>query len=478
MAVLTDYSIIRKVIMNTLKNFFHGNNGQALQKIAEKLWDHNYDCFLAGGCVRDLLLGRPFKDIDVVTNATPDQVIELFPQHIPVGKKFGIIVVLQDGFSFEVATFRTDGEYVDGRHPDSVQFASPLEDAKRRDFTINALFYDLKNNKILDFVNGEQDLNRKLIRAVGVPQKRFQEDYLRILRAIRFQAQLDFTIEKETWGALIAEVPFLKKISGERIAQELQKGTQANAKLFLQQLQASGAWQVIFSFINDYGWENSECNSLSSGNASKTSNSIINNKILIRSDSLNLGSALALLFLQSQVKHCVDAFVLESPEEIKWQAPYLKFIRDTSLLLKPSAQDEKNLKFLAALPCWAKYWEQLRLGFQYEILHQWQNTFFAELLTDFLKAGYFSDKTIPDKVKSNILHKTIHDKTISENTNQNLLQMKTKPTCYLTGEDVLILPPQYRGACLKEALYLQWEGKLNSREESLNWFKEYVKLKK
>ncbi|MBM4152366.1 MAG: CCA tRNA nucleotidyltransferase [Kiritimatiellaceae bacterium] len=182
-----------------------------------------FTAFFAGGCVRDRLLGRPAKDYDIATNARPEQVEALFPKTVAVGKAFGVIMVVEDQTETEVATFRIDGGYQDGRRPDSVEFCGAEEDAKRRDFTINGMFYDPINDQLIDYVDGQADLQKKIIRAIGKPDLRFTEDHLRILRAVRFAHTLGFTIEPETRSAIRQHAPDLTHISCERIENEFSR---------------------------------------------------------------------------------------------------------------------------------------------------------------------------------------------------------------------------------------------------------------
>lgn len=179
--------------------------------------------YFAGGCVRDLLLGLTPKDFDVATDAPPDVVRKLFPNTQAVGAAFGVILVRQRKSTIEVATFRTDGAYTDGRRPDSVRFTTAEEDAQRRDFTINGLFLDPIENRIIDYVGGQIDLKARVIRAIGDPAKRFEEDYLRMLRAVRFAARLDFEIEETTYKAIELHASAITRISPERIADELRR---------------------------------------------------------------------------------------------------------------------------------------------------------------------------------------------------------------------------------------------------------------
>lgn len=189
--------------------------------IATRLREHGHIAYFAGGCVRDMLSGKLPKDFDIATDAPPETVQKIFSRTYAVGAKFGVIVVLEDGFQFEVATFRCDDAYVDGRRPTAVHFSSPEEDAKRRDFTINGMFFDPAKNEVIDFVNGRSDLTARIIRAIGEPAERFREDRLRMLRAIRFAVVLDYQIDDRTWQALIEQAPSIMEISAERIRDEL-----------------------------------------------------------------------------------------------------------------------------------------------------------------------------------------------------------------------------------------------------------------
>ncbi len=195
---------------------------EAAIKIIRRLRRNGCEALLAGGCVRDMLLRRRCRDYDVATDARPEVVCRLFRRTLKVGAKFGVVIVLMEGRQVEVATFRTETGYVDGRHPGKVIFATAEEDAARRDFTINGMFYDPLKRKILDYVGGRSDLKKALIRTIGRPRQRFGEDYLRMLRAVRFSAQLGFLIEPATLAAVCNNAQKITKISGERIAAELE----------------------------------------------------------------------------------------------------------------------------------------------------------------------------------------------------------------------------------------------------------------
>ncbi len=196
---------------------------QSARQIVTRLQEAGHSAYWVGGCVRDFLLGREPKDYDVATSALPEQVEALFPRTIPVGKQFGVIIVLEEGVEFEVATFRAEADYRDGRRPETITFANAEADASRRDFTINGLFFDPVTNRLHDWFDGEADLKAKIIRTIGLPEERFGEDHLRMLRAVRFAAQLGFGIEPATFAAIQKLAFKIQGISAERIREELLK---------------------------------------------------------------------------------------------------------------------------------------------------------------------------------------------------------------------------------------------------------------
>jgi poly(A) polymerase len=200
------------------------NGRQLADHICRILRDRGHQAYLAGGCVRDILLGREPVDYDVATDATPDRVQKLFPNSLAVGAKFGVVIVTDGPTQVEVATFRRDVSYSDGRHPDRVEYASsPEEDVKRRDFTINGLMLDPFSNEVLDYVGGEKDLRAGIIRAIGNPEDRFREDKLRMIRAVRFAALFRYAIESGTFVAITKLAPDIFQVSAERIRDELTK---------------------------------------------------------------------------------------------------------------------------------------------------------------------------------------------------------------------------------------------------------------
>lgn len=196
---------------------------QSATELARQLRQAGHVAYFAGGSVRDKILTQEPKDYDIATSATPAEVLEFFPKANEVGAHFGVIIVRHHGHHVEVATFRTDGSYKDGRRPEVVTFSSPEEDAQRRDFTINGLFEDPESGEVIDFVGGQADLEAGILRAIGDPVARFTEDSLRLLRAIRFATRFGFTIEANTWQAITDHAELLKRISPERIRDEFSR---------------------------------------------------------------------------------------------------------------------------------------------------------------------------------------------------------------------------------------------------------------
>jgi poly(A) polymerase len=235
---------------------FLPNGKQHAAEIVRMLRERGHQAYFAGGCVRDLLLGRDPADYDVATDATPQQVMQIFPQTFAVGEQFGVVLVPESdalaltgedarrstGAAVEVATFRSDVGYSDGRHPDEVRFTKdPRQDVQRRDFTINGMMLDPATNEVLDFVGGREDLKAGIVRAIGDPERRFAEDKLRMLRAVRFAARLDYKIAPATMAAIQKLAPQIRQVSCERVRDELTKMlTEGRASRAFELLDTSG----------------------------------------------------------------------------------------------------------------------------------------------------------------------------------------------------------------------------------------------
>ncbi|HEV3317914.1 MAG TPA: CCA tRNA nucleotidyltransferase, partial [Candidatus Angelobacter sp.] len=236
------------------------DRAQQATQIVQKLRAVGYSAYLAGGCVRDLILGREPADYDVATSATPQEVMRIFPQTYAVGAQFGVVLVPirrdttdgeKDNYAIEVATFRSDGLYSDGRHPDQVQFSKDARsDVQRRDFTINGLLLDPVSKEVFDYVGGREDLEREIIRTIGDPRERFAEDKLRMLRAVRFAARFGYTIEATTLAEIQARAAQIHQVSRERIRDEILKMlTEGRARRALELLDETGLLEQVLPEI-------------------------------------------------------------------------------------------------------------------------------------------------------------------------------------------------------------------------------------
>lgn len=224
-------------------------------EIVRTLTKENHCAYFAGGCVRDMLLGHEPKDYDVATSALPEQVMALFPRNVPVGVSFGVVRVLSDGddpTQVEVATFRSESGYTDGRHPGKVEFSSAETDVKRRDFTINGMFFDPLKNSVIDMVGGQADLKARVIRAIGSPLDRFREDRLRMLRCVRFATRLGFAVDDATMASIKTEADTTSDISAERIRDELNLMlTGPNPRKAMEMLKETGLLRELLPEIDD-----------------------------------------------------------------------------------------------------------------------------------------------------------------------------------------------------------------------------------
>jgi poly(A) polymerase len=219
--------------------------------IVKRLREKGFIAYFAGGWVRDYLMGHPSSDIDIATNASPEQIIDLFSHTIPVGIAFGVVIVVEKGHHFEVATFRQDIHYLNGRTPEKIEFSTPEEDASRRDFTINGMFYDPLTQEIHDFVGGKIDLEKKIIQTIGNAHERFEEDRLRMIRAVRFASRFDFAIAPETDSAIRSRAHTLfPSVAIERVWQELSKMRDyPHFDRAITEMARLGLLQVIFPML-------------------------------------------------------------------------------------------------------------------------------------------------------------------------------------------------------------------------------------
>lgn len=220
-------------------------------RVLRTLRGAGHESYLCGGSVRDALMGRQPNDWDIATDAPPERVEALFPRTVAVGKAFGVVVVVEEDVNYQVASFRADGKYVDGRRPETVRYSSAKEDAERRDFTINALFYDPETDRVIDYVGGQEDLKRRVLRTVGDPRRRFQEDHLRLLRAVRFAASTGFDLDPATRDAVTEMADRVRTVSAERIGAEITRMlVEGNARRSIELLVETGLSNVTLPEID------------------------------------------------------------------------------------------------------------------------------------------------------------------------------------------------------------------------------------
>lgn len=397
-------------------------------KIYETLTAQGYQTYLAGGCVRDLLLGVRPSDIDIATAATPSQVKKLFLKTIDVGENFGVTRVIENGQDIEVAVFRTDGDYQDGRHPETVVFSDPEHDAQRRDFTINALFLDLQKNEVIDYVGGLKDLALKIIKTVGPSEQRFQEDHLRVLRALRFSAQLGFEIEGSTLSAVQKMKELLKKVSGERVRDEVLKLLKSwQPHVGFELIISTGIFEILFGKLPP--------ESLS-----------LWKKIFplpsdLRSEIFWLGFFWPLLEAEA-----------EGQSSIPWNE-----IEDQ---VKLSRVERKAFKSARDFLKKREHWQGQKLGEKILFMHQ---NVGPSLIA-------FTALSFPAWASEFMNLKKEYERVAPQGQ---------LPEPYLKGQDVADLQGPERGGALEAAYLEQLEGSVRSRGEALQWLTAYPKgLKK
>ncbi len=425
-------------------------NKQAAIRIIRQLRDAGFEAMLAGGCVRDMLLKRKPKDYDVATDAKPNDVAKLFRRTLNVGAKFGVVVVLIDKIQIEVATFRTESGYADGRHPSKVQFTNAREDAARRDFTINAMFFDPVAKKVIDYYKGQADLKKRIIRTVGKPAERFGEDYLRMLRAVRFSTQLGFAIEPKTRAAICDGAKNITKISGERIAAELEGIlVSPNRAEGLKLLIEMGLAEFIFPGFCVSEAEFAVC-------------VLANLPVQI---SFPLG--LAVLFAASIATEDTDFLSHREHRDKKNKTSVrsvakLKFSQWLELL-KLSRNQEKQIEFiLDKRGCLLK---ELSL---------------AELKL-LASEPYFEDLFALQKAIQKASNQTVGPLTKLRKRIKQLKGVELRPKPLLNGHDLMalgVVPGPSLGQLAKEMYIAQLEGKLRSPDDAKQWVAKWLQAHK
>lgn len=404
-------------------------NRQAAIKIIKRLHRNGHQALLAGGCVRDMLLGRTASDYDIATDAQPKDITRLFKHTLKLGAKFGVVIVLLEGQQVEVATFRTETGYADGRHPAIVEFSNIAEDAHRRDFTVNGMFYEPLKKEIIDYVDGQLDLKKRLIRTIGKADERFSEDYLRMLRAIRFSTQLGFVIEPMTFSAICSNAKNIAKISGERISMELEGIlVHPNRSVGVSRLVESGLINAIFP---DFNGQRAEFAIKVLGQLRKRVDFVL---------------ALAGLFAGCESKFAIGK--IKVLKLSKNQARHIKFLltgRDKLLLADKMSLAE--LKITLSEPY---FWDL------YELQRAIQKTRFS------------GNKALWPLIKLKKRIKELGD-----------IELKPKPL--LNGHDLIRLgavPGPSLGQLAEEMYIAQLEGELKETKDVEKWVKKWLKKHK
>ena len=415
--------------MKSIESFFSQNPlWPEVCHVLNQLKNQKFDALIVGGAVRDAWMKKIPKDFDVATNAHPDQVKKIFKHSQFVGKSFGVIhLPFKNGQHIEIATFRKDGTYIDGRRPESVEFTSIEEDAKRRDFTINALYYDFHKKKVIDFFEGIKDIEEKKIRTVGNPEVRFQEDYLRIIRALRFSVTFDFEIEEKTFKTLKNLMPQIVHLSKERVIQELDKIFSNRSVSFLKVSVLFLKTCFLQTFWNELSWENE-----------------INQKFWNFKNEKNI-LHWCLLF-----SFIVDQKSSNLKEKLKD-------------LLKKSMLSNKKMNQILAFFNFYEEWmnPKTRIGKRLQLLHIESGQAFFDL-TKHIQENVYSQKMNHEEVLNQYLH-TFKQKL---------------PSAFLSGQDLIQLKVEQgpQMSALLEVLYHeQLEGRIHSRNEAFGLLKTLKK---
>lgn len=435
---------------------FKNGAAAAAFRIAEALNKKGHTAYFAGGCVRDFLMNRAPEDFDIATTALPEQVEALFPRTVPVGKQFGVIIVLDGDKPYEVATFRTEGGYADGRHPGHVEFSVPEDDARRRDFTVNGLFYDPFGKKVIDFVGGQTDLKAKVIRAIGKPEERFEEDKLRLLRAVRFASSLGFEIEAETWKAVKAKAHEIKQVSPERIREELIKIlTRPNPARGLDLLSESGLLKEILPEVEKMKGCQQQPDYHPEGDV------FVHTRLLL--EKLDKPDAiLALSALFHDVGKPVTFMIKDGKIKFYEHAPIgARMTRDIMKRLRFS-NDEIN----AVSECVNNHMkfadvQKMRSG----------------KLKLFVVRPTFETELELHKIDCQSSHGMLDNYYFLKEKLKEYAAEELKPKAFLSGHDLQQLgmkPGPDMKPMLEELYVLQLEGALKSREEALSWARKEI----
>ncbi len=432
--------------------------------IVKELVADGFIAYYAGGSVRDLLIrDKSPEDYDIATNATPDQIQALFDRTLEVGKQFGVIIVLIGDDQFEVATFRTESDYQDGRHPGEVSFSTPEEDAKRRDFTINGMFYNPLNDELIDYVGGQRDLKAKIIRAIGGPYERFAEDKLRILRAVRFYVQLGFEIEPATFDAIKDFADKINDVSMERIRDEFTKGLTSKAPdKFVQVCSQLGLLNEIIPEVERMrGVEQPE--------EYHPEGDVYTHTLLALAQLSNPCTTVAYGVLLHDIAK-PDTF--EIRDRIRFNKHDTSGARLTARILRRMKFANKDIKRISALVK-----EHMRFIHCQEMR--------KSTLKRFMRSDYFEELLELHKVDCIASHGDLSNyyfcKEKLKEFQEESLRDALKPAPILNGDDLLKMgldEGPIIGDILKKVEDEQLEGNLNTREEAVEFVKKLVEDEK
>ena len=432
------------------------SNKAAAIEIIGKLQEKGHIAYLAGGCVRDMLRGEIPKDYDIATSALPEEITSIFSKTREVGVHFGVVIVIVNNQAFDVATFRNDGSYKDGRHPEEVTFSTPQDDTARRDFTVNGIFFDPISEKYIDFVEGKSDIDKKVIRAIGEPNLRFQEDHLRLLRAIRFAARFDYEIETETWNSIKSNASGISKISKERIRDELTKILlNENRVLGFDLLVESGLMEhIIPEILQLKGCEQPP-------QFHPEGDVFIHTRLML---SL-LKDAPSIELVLSVLLHDIGKPATYSFDE---EADRIRFNGHDKLGAEMSDQILRELKFSNSI-----IEDVVQMVANHMTFKDVQNMRQSKLKR-FMSRSTFNDEIELHRVDclgswGGLDNYDFLNKKMIEFANEPII-----PQPLLTGKDLIELgwsPGPDLGQTLNSVQDLQLEGKLNSKDEALDWVK-------
>ena len=424
--------------------------------IVQKLHDAGHYALFAGGCVRDYLMSEAPHDFDIASTAKPEEVEALFDKTIPVGKQFGVILVVIGDDQFEVATFRGESEYQDGRHPEKIWFTNAEEDALRRDFTVNGLFYDPLKQEVIDYVGGQKDLGNKIIRSIGVAEDRFTEDKLRLLRAVRFASTLGFGIEDLTWKATQKMASQINVVSPERIRDELVKiMTRPGAAHGFQLLSDSGLMQVILPEIEAMKGCEQQPEYHPEGDV------FVHTKLLLEKlDKPSVTLAFGALFHDVakpptyEIRKGKITFYAHAPIGADMTKEIMKRLRFSNQEIKDVCEAVRyHMTFGDA--------QNMRSG----------------KLKRFVMRPTFEDEMELHRIDCLSSHGMLDNYTFLQDKLKEYEVEDLKPEAFLSGHDVLKTGcpkgPKIR-QLLEEAYDLQLEGQLKTREEALEWLNSQV----